>query len=67
MVEWGVGEDKAAEGRGILVDTVEDQVDAEEEELEAAILIHWHAIGVGCVAIWPMTVPPPAASQREVA
>ena len=67
MVEWGVGEDKVVEGRGILVDVVEDQVDAEEEELEAAVLIHLHAIGVGCVAIWPVTVPPPAASQWEVA
>ena len=33
MVEWGVGEDKVVEGRGILVDVVEDQVDAEEEEV----------------------------------
>ena len=67
MVEWGVGEYKAVEGRGILVDTVEDQLDVEEEELEAIILIHWHAIGVGCVAVWPVTVPPPMASRREVA
>ena len=66
-MEWGAGEDKVVEGRGIQVDGVEDQVDAEEEELEVAILIHWHAIGVGCVAIWPVTVSPPTASRWEVA
>ena len=49
------------------MDAVEDQVDAEEEELEATVLIHWHAIGVGCVAIWPVTVPPPVANRQEVA
>ena len=34
-------------------------VDAEEEEPGIALLAmtHWHAIGVGCVAIWPATVP----------
>ena len=67
MVEWGVGEDKVVEGWGIQVDAVEDQVHTKEEELEAAVLIHWHAIGVPCVAIWPMTVPPPATNRREVA
>ena len=66
-MEWGVGEDKVLEGRGILVDAVKDQVDTEEEELEAAILIHWHAIGVGRVAIWPVTIPPPVGSLWEVA
>ena len=51
MVEWGVGEDKVVEGWGILVNVVEDQVDAEEEEVAAPVLIHWHVIGVGCMAV----------------
>ena len=63
VVEWGMGEDKVVEERGILVDEVKGQVDAEEEEVAAPVLIHWHVIGVGFVAIWPLTVPPPVTSQ----
>ena len=67
VVEWGVGECKEVEGRGILVGVVEDQVEEEEEEVPAPVLIRWHVIGVGCVAIWPVTVPPQIASRWEVA
>ena len=51
---------------------VEDEVDpgtedaalvVEEDELEVLDLIPWHATIAGCVAIWPMTVPPPVARQ----
>ena len=63
VVEWDVGEDKVVEGWGILVEVVEDPVDVEEEEVAAPVLIHWHVIGVGFVAIWPLTVPPPVTSQ----
>ena len=37
------------------------------EEVAAPILIHWLVISVGCLAIWPVTVPPPTASRWEVA
>ena len=39
----------------------------EEDELGLAMLVttHWHAIVVGCVAIWPATVPK-QRSHREV-
>ena len=67
MVEWGVEGCKEVEGQGILVGVVEDQVEEEEQEVAAPILIHWLVIGVGCVAIWPVTVPPPTASRWEVA
>ena len=30
-------------------------------------MILWLVIGVGCVAIWPMTVPKPEQRRREVA
>ena len=31
-------------------------------------MTHWHATGVGCVAIWPVTAPKPVMfSHREVA
>ena len=30
-------------------------------------LIPWHAIGVGCMAIWPVTVPPLVGHQQVVA
>ena len=47
-------------------------VEAEEEELVTVlgllISTHWLATGVGCVAIWPVTVPNPAMrNRREVA
>ena len=29
-------------------------------------LIPWHATGGGCMAIWPMTVPPSVGHQRVV-
>ena len=43
-------------------------MDDEEEELGLAILVttRWHAIAVGCVAIWPATVPR-ICRHREVA
>ena len=43
-------------------------VDDEEEELGLAMLVttRWHAIAVGCVAIWPATVPR-MRRHREVA
>ena len=65
--EWGVVEVKVVEEWGILVAGAEDQVEEEEEERDHPVLIHWHAIGAGCVAIWPGTVPNPVASRREVA
>ena len=52
---------------GILEAVAEDQVEAEEEGQNHPILIHWHVIGTGCVAIWPVTVPNPVANRREVA
>ena len=31
-------------------------------------MTHWHVTGVGCVAIWPVTVPNPGMHRhREVA
>ena len=51
---------------------VEDEVDpgtedavlvVEEAEVEMLALIPWRATIVGCVAIWPMTVPPLVARQ----
>ena len=63
VVEWAMEGCKEVEGWGILVGVVEDRVEEEEEGVLAPVLIHWHVIGVGCMAIWPMTVPPPVASQ----
>ena len=51
---------------------VEDEVDlgtedavlvVEEAEVEMLDLIPWHATIVGCVAIWPVLVPPLVAHQ----
>ena len=67
MVERGVEEVKVVVDRGILVDEAEDQVEEEEENLDQPVLIHWRVIGVGCVAICPVTVPNPKASREEVA
>ena len=39
-----------------------DQVEEEEEEVEMPVLILWHVTSVGCVAIWPVTVPAPVHS-----
>ena len=63
----GVGEVKVMAEWGILVAVAEDQAEAEEEDQDHPVLIHWHVIGVGCMAIWPATVPKPVASRREVA
>ena len=52
---------------GTLVEGTEDQVGEEEEHLDQPDLTHWHVIGAGCVAIWPVTVPKPGASREEVA
>ena len=53
-----------------------DQQDLQEAALEAEevgevvvtllVLIHWLAISVGCMAIWPVTVPKPEQCRREV-
>ena len=40
VVEWDVEGCKEVEGQGILVGVVEDQVEEEEEEVAAPILIH---------------------------
>ena len=53
-----VGEDRGVE-KGVLV-VVEDGV-------VEVYLIPWHATGMGCVAIWPVTIPPLVAHQRVVA
>ena len=65
-MEWDVGEGKEVEEWGILVGVVEDQVEEGEEEVPAPVLILWHVINAGCMAIWPVTVPKPAAIQWEV-
>ena len=49
-----VGED------AVLV--VEDLVDTVDKD--RSILTHWHVIGAGCMAIWPVTVPAPLHSHR---
>ena len=30
-------------------------------------MTHWHVFSVGCVAIWPVTVPNDVSNRREVA
>ena len=67
MVVGGVGEVRVVAEWGILVAVAEDQAEAEEEDQDHPVLIHWRVIGAGCVAIWPVTVPNPVASRREVA
>ena len=62
-----MGEVKEEVEWGILVEEIEDQVGEEEEHLDQPDLTHWHAIGAGFVAIWPVTVPNPEASREEVA
>ena len=51
----------------ILVEEIEDQVGEEEEHLDQPDLTHWHVIGAGCMAIWPVTVPKLGSSREEVA
>ena len=64
VVEWDVGEGKVVEGIwGIRVDVVVEQVDEEEEEVEVPVLIRWRVTGVGCMAIWPVTVPAPGHNR----
>ena len=64
MVELDVGEDKVVEGIwGIQVDVVVERVDEEEEEVEVSVLIRWRVTSVGCVAIWPVTVPAPGHNR----
>ena len=67
MAERDVGEVKEEVGWGTPVEGIEDQVGEEEEHLDQPDLTHWHVIGVGCVAIWAVTVPKPGASREEVA
>ena len=67
MVEWGVGEVKVVAEWGILVDTVEELVEEEEKDWDHLVLTHWHVIDVGCVGIWPVTVPNSVTSRWEVA
>ena len=61
-----------------VVETLEDLVDHSVEDqvgdvvtvdvvVGLEVLIPWHAIGVGSVAIWPGIAPAPAASRWEVA
>ena len=65
MVEWGVVEVRVVEEWGIMVAATEEHVEEKEEEQDHPVLIHWRAIGAGCVAIWPTTVPNPVASRRK--
>ena len=65
VVVGGVGVDRVVAEWGILEAVAEHQVEAEEEGRDHPVLIHWHVIGAGCMAIWPVTVPKPAASQQE--
>ena len=66
VVERGVDETKEVEGIWeILVGEEEDQVEDNEENRDQPVGTHWHAIGAGCVAIWPVTVPKPTASREE--
>ena len=67
VVGGGVGEVRLVAEWGILMAVAEDQVEAEEEDQDHPLLIHWRVIGAGCMAIWPVTVLNPVASQREVA
>ena len=63
----GVGAVRVVAEWGILEAMAEDQVEAEEEGQDHPVLIHWHVIGAGSVAIWPVSVPNPVANRREVA
>ena len=64
-VEQGVGRGQGGGRTGTLMGVEEDQVEEEEEEVLASVLILWHVTGAGCVAIWPVTIPKPVTSQRE--
>ena len=67
VAEQGVDEVKEVVEWGILVEEIEDQVGEEEEHLDQPDLTHWHAIGAGFEAIWPVTIPNLEASREEVA
>ena len=67
MVVGGVDEVRMGAEWGILVAVAEDHVEAEEEDQDHPVLIHWCVISAGCMAIWPVTVLNPVANQREVA
>ena len=41
----------------IYLGTEDEALVVEEEEEEILDIIPWHATVVGCVAIWPVTVP----------
>ena len=68
------GEAKEEECKDVVLEEVEtvvvDEVDAVVEQVEdRAVLdrmIFWLVIAVGCVAIWPVTVPKISSSHREV-
>ena len=47
---------------GVIPEAVEDVV-----VVIQLIMTHWHVTGVGCVAIWPVTVPRNLCNHREVA
>ena len=61
----GRGRGQGVEEWGILVGMVKAQVEEGEEEAPEPVLILWRVTGAGCMAIWPVTVPKPTASQRE--
>ena len=59
-------EEDRAQVDGNLV--VVEEVEEDELGIVLRTMTHWHAIGAGCVAIWPVTAPKPDMfSHREVA
>ena len=71
---WGRGQWRCNPSRvGDVVVVVEvdpgteGEVQAEGGDVVPVGLIPWLATGVGCVAIWPMTVPALAVRRRVVA
>ena len=68
--DFGVVEAVVEEGKvevegiwGILVEEIVEQLEDEVDEEEWPIVILWRVTSVGCVAIWPVTVPAPVHSQ----
>ena len=65
----GDGEEMQGVAGGAVVEDVVDPgtedavLVVEEAEVEMLDLIPWRATIVGCMAIWPMTVPPTVARQ----
>ena len=47
----------------VYLETEDEALVVEEEEEEILDMIPWHATVVGCVAIWPVTVPLQVARQ----